>query len=122
MGRLDEIASHLVGDVLRDDPGAVRPVVRRWAEADHLWLRRTAVLSQLGHRERTDTGSLAVVIEVNLEGSRHGSEFFVRKAIGWALRDYARADPDWVRAFLGTHQDRLSPLSRREAAKHLDAG
>jgi 3-methyladenine DNA glycosylase AlkD len=46
-------------------------------------------------------------------------EFFVRKAIGWALRDYARTDPDWVRAFVTDHADRLSPLARREAMKHL---
>ena len=48
-------------------------------------------------------------------------DFFLRKAIGWALREYAKTDPDWVRAFVAEHGDRLSPLSRREALKHLGA-
>ena len=55
----------------------------------------------------------------NLPGSRFGAEFFIRKALGWALRDYARTDPDWVRAFVAEHERRLSGLSRREALKHL---
>ena len=48
-------------------------------------------------------------------------DFFLRKAIGWALRQYARTDPDWVRAFVAAHDDRISGLSRREALKHLEA-
>lgn len=70
--------------------------------------------SSLQHTADTDLDLLTGVIEANQEDS----EFFIRKAIGWALRDYARTDGDWVRAFVQGHPD-LSPLSRREALKHL---
>jgi 3-methyladenine DNA glycosylase AlkD len=90
------------------------PVVRGWAEDEDLWLRRTAVLSQLGSGLGTDRDLLTDVIEANV-GSR---EFFLRKAIGWALRDLAWKDPDWVRTFVDAHSG-LSALSRREALKHL---
>ena len=59
------------------------------------------------------------MIEANLEGSRFGMNCLVRKAIGWALRQHARADPEWVRGFVAEHEDRLSGLSRREALKDL---
>ena len=62
---------------------------------------------------------LREVLEGNLEGSLHGRDFFIRKALGWALREHARTDPDWVRAFVAAHEDRLSGLTRREALKHL---
>lgn len=117
---VDEIASHLVGEVLRAEPTVVRPVLLSWAQDDDLWLRRTAILAQLGSKADTDLDLLATAITASLEGSRHGSEFFIRKAIGWALREQAKTDPEWVRAFLARHHARLSGLSRREASKHLD--
>jgi 3-methyladenine DNA glycosylase AlkD len=89
------------------------PLLRDWARSPDRWLRRSALIAQLGARERTDTALLTEVVEANAADR----EFFVRKAIGWALRDFARTDPDWVRRFLADHE--LSPLSRREAAKHL---
>ena len=55
----------------------------------------------------------------NLRGSRHGGEFFIQKAVGWALREHAKTDPGWVRAFVDRHRDDLAPLSRREALKNL---
>ena len=111
---VDELAS-VVGEVLLIDPEGEGLRMRDWAERDDLWLRRSAIISQLRHRERTDTDLLASVIEVNLDDR----EFFVRKAIGWALRQYARTDPAWVQAFVDRHCDRMSGLSRREALKHL---
>ncbi len=116
---VDTIATHHVGDVLGRFRPEVTPLLRTWAEDDDLWLRRTAVLAQLKHKEQTDTDLLRDVLEANLEGSRHGREFFVRKAVGWALREYARTDPDWVREFVHEHADQISGLSRREALKHL---
>jgi 3-methyladenine DNA glycosylase AlkD len=99
----------------------VTPVVRRWAtDEESMWVRRAAILAQLRHRAGTDTALLAAAVEANLVGSTHGSEFFVRKAIGWALREHSRTDPDWVRAFVDAHADRLAPLSRREALRLLD--
>jgi 3-methyladenine DNA glycosylase AlkD len=114
---VDLIAGRTVAPLHRALPEAMAPVIRGWAVHDDLWLRRTAVLSQLGSKLDTDRELLAHVIDANA-GSR---EFFLRKAIGWALRDLAHRDPDWVRAFLDSRGDRLSPLSRREAAKHLGA-
>jgi 3-methyladenine DNA glycosylase AlkD len=116
---VDTIATHDVARILASHPDEVTSVLRAWASDDDMWLRRTAILSQLHHKERTDLALLRDALEANLEGSRFGSEFFVRKAIGWALRQHARVDPDWVRAFVAEHQDRLSGLSRREALKHL---
>jgi 3-methyladenine DNA glycosylase AlkD len=91
------------------------PVVRGWATDEDLWLRRTAVIAQLGRRESTDLDLLTHAIEANLDDR----SFWLRKAIGWALRDYARTDPDWVRSRVETYGDRLSGLSRREATRHL---
>ena len=116
---VDTIASNRVGPVLRAFPDEVTPAMREWATDDDLWVRRTAVLSQLGSKAATDTELLRFVLERNLEDSLHGREFFIRKAVGWALRQHARQDPDWVRAFVAEHGDRLSGLSRREALKHL---
>lgn len=116
---VDDIATHLVGDILAADPGRVTPVMRAWAVDDDLWLRRTAVICQLGRKAGTDVELLRFVLTENLEDSRHGREFFVRKAVGWALRQHARTDPAWVRVFVADHEDRLSGLSRREALKHL---
>jgi 3-methyladenine DNA glycosylase AlkD len=116
---VDEIASHLAGQVLLDYRAAVTPVMDEWATDDHLWIRRTAMLSQLRHKELTDTALLAHALVVNLDDTVLGKEFFIRKALGWALREHARTDAAWVRDFVETHADRLSGLSRREALKHL---
>jgi 3-methyladenine DNA glycosylase AlkD len=112
---VDVIAAHLVGGVLRGHRVETTPVMRAWARDADVWVRRSAVLSQLAHRQDTDTDLLHDVVDVNGDDP----SFWLRKAIGWALREYARTDPDWVRAQLAGFGDRLSPLSRREAAKHL---
>jgi 3-methyladenine DNA glycosylase AlkD len=111
---VDEIGSRLVGPALRTDPVSVTPVVRTWTRAPDRWLRRTAIICQLGAHERTDLALLAEAIEANIDDG----DFFLRKGIGWALRQYARTDPDWVRAFVDAHPA-LSALSRKEALKHL---
>ncbi len=111
---VDEV-SHRVGLVLAQHPEQVRPLLRAWASDDDLWLRRCAIISQLGRRDATDVALLEHAVEANLGDPA----FFIRKAIGWALRDYARTDPDWVRGFVEERRTRLSPLSRREALKHL---
>lgn len=112
---VDETATHLVGDVLLAHRADVTPVVRAWARDDDLWLRRTAVLCQIRHREATDTDLLREVVEANLDAP----SFWLRKAIGWALRSHARTDPEWVRAEVAAAGERMSGLSRREALKHL---
>jgi 3-methyladenine DNA glycosylase AlkD len=116
---VDTIASHHVGDLLRAWPAEVTPVMREWAVDDDMWVRRTAVLCQLGSKDATDTDLLDHALRHNLAGSPFGSEFFIRKAVGWALRQHARVDPDWVRAFVARHDHEVSGLTRREALKHL---
>ncbi|GAA1450768.1 DNA alkylation repair protein [Mycobacterium cookii] len=117
---VDEIASHVIGQVLLDHRAAVTPVMDAWSvDTDSMWVRRTAMLAQLRHGEDTDTDLLERVLVANLDDTAYGREFFVRKALGWALRQHARTDPAWVRAFVDTYADRLSGLSRREALKHL---
>jgi 3-methyladenine DNA glycosylase AlkD len=117
---VDEIASHVVGQVLLDHRAAVTTVMDAWSvDADSMWVRRTAMLAQLRHGEDTDTDLLERVLVANLDDTAYGREFFVRKALGWALRQHARTDPAWVRTFVDTYADRLSGLSRREALKHV---
>ncbi len=118
---VDGVAAHQVGRILRGDPDAVTPVVRSWAREDDLWVRRTAVLCQLGSKTDTDTDLLEDVLTANLEGSPYGDRFFIRKAVGWALREFGRTDPAWVRAFVAAHEAELSGLSRREALRNLPA-
>jgi len=109
---VDEVA-HRISDLVERHPATMRTTLVAWSAADDLWLRRLAIIGQLGLRERVDLDLLAAVVGTNL-GER---AFFVRKAIGWALRDVARTYPQWVRVFVEDHD--LSPLSRREALKHL---
>ena len=112
---VDEIAAHRVGPLLRASPRQARPLLLSWSVADDIWRRRTAIIAQLGSAGDTDVGLLGDCIVANLEHP----DFFVRKAIGWALRQYARTDPDWVRAFVAAHGERMSALSRREATRQL---
>ena len=116
---VDVVAADRVGSILLQHRAVVTPTLRADAVDDHLWVRRTAILAQLKHREETDLDLLSDVIDANLEGTSFGREFFIRKAIGWALRQHARVDPEWVRAFVDSRGARLSGLSRREALKHL---
>ena len=116
---VDDLATHHVGDILRADRTHATPVLRAWMGADDLWLRRAAIIAQLQHRGETDVSLLADAIDANVSGTAYGEEFFVRKAIGWALRQHARTDPDWVRAYVLAQGDRLAPLSSREALRHL---
>ena len=111
---VDDIATHLVRDTVVSSPAVEGLRMREWAADESLWVRRAAILCQVGVRDRFDAQLLTDVVEPNIDHP----DFFSRKAIGWALRDHARNDPDWVRAFVATHPS-LSGLSRREALKHL---
>lgn len=116
---VDEVAINRVGPVLLRHTAAVEPTIRAWAGGDDLWLRRTAILSQLTFKAATDLQLLADVIDANVEGTAYGSMFWIRKAIGWTLRQHARVDPEWVRRYVEDQGERLSGLTRREALKHL---
>lgn len=111
---VDALATRVVGTLAERHP-AVLPTLDAWATDDNLWLRRTSLLYALHHADATDTGRLQRALDANAVHT----DFFIRKAMGWALRQYARHDPDWVRRYLARHGDALSGLTRREAAKHL---
>ena len=87
---VDPIATHLVGEVALAEPGLAAPALRRWSVAESMWLRRAAIISQLLARERTDLELLFACIEPNLSDP----EPFVRRAIGWALRELSKTNPD----------------------------
>ena len=107
--------SDRIGALLLAHRAVIEPVIRDWSTDPDIWLRRSSIISQLSLKQHTDVELLTDVIVPNLADR----EFFIRKAIGWALRQYARIDPEWVRAFVESHRAIMSPLSRREAMKHL---
>jgi 3-methyladenine DNA glycosylase AlkD len=112
---VDAIATHQLGDVLRSDRSSVSRLMRRWAEDADMWKRRAAILCQIRFKGDTDLELLYACIEPNL-GSK---AFFVRKAIGWALRQYAWTDPREVRRYVRANRARLSGLSIREALRNV---
>jgi 3-methyladenine DNA glycosylase AlkD len=104
-----------LGRLLLVRPVELRPLLLAWSTAPDRWLRRASIIAQLRLRARTDPDLLARVIDTNAADP----DLFLRKAIGWALRDYARTDPEWVSRFVAARSATLSALSRREATKHL---
>ncbi|MGW0532258.1 DNA alkylation repair protein [Streptomyces sp. NPDC003032] len=113
---VDLLAAHVVGGLVAADP-RLRTVMDEWIEDENLWVARTALLHQLRFKSATDAERLFAYC---VRQSGH-PDFFVRKAIGWCLREYAKTDPEAVRAFVGRERDRLAPLSVREALKNLRA-
>lgn len=103
-----------VGSIVSAHPAA-QATMLQWSLDDDLWLRRIAIDHQLLRKDQTDTALLEAIIVGNLGDA----EFFVNKAIGWALRDCSKTNPEWVRAFIERHRDGLAPLSIREASKYL---
>lgn len=112
---VDELAIHRVGPLLARYPEPMRAEMLAWSHDPHLWKRRTAILCQNAFKASTDETLLFACIAPNLSDR----DFFIRKAIGWALREYAKTRPDAVRQYVREHESALSPLSRREATKHL---
>ncbi|MDQ2943574.1 MAG: DNA alkylation repair protein [Candidatus Dormibacteraeota bacterium] len=111
---VDEL-SHVVGDLLRSHPKQIRPIMREWSKDSNLWKRRVSIICQISFKRETDVELLYANIEPNLADR----DFFIRKAIGWALRAYAWTDPDEVFSYVSKHEAELSGLSRREALKNI---
>jgi len=111
---VDALAAHAVGTVVANHP-RLQSTMDEWIDSDDIWLARTAILHQLRRREHTDERRLFDYAERRAADA----EFFIRKALGWALREYAKVAPDAVRSFVHTHEHELSGLTRREALKHL---
>lgn len=110
---VDKLAAIPVGSICLQHPEVVQNCLLPWADSDNIWLARTAILYQLKFKSSTDTEVLSSIIEKNT----NSKEFFINKAIGWALREYSKTDREWVREFVNTHT--LAPLSVREASKYL---
>jgi 3-methyladenine DNA glycosylase AlkD len=112
---VDEVATHIVRRLVVERPGEIWPVVDSWIDHDDMWLRRSAIICQVGAKQHTDADRLFRFCEQRA----FETEFFIRKAIGWALREYAKVDPGAVATFITEHREQLSGLSYREAAKHI---
>jgi 3-methyladenine DNA glycosylase AlkD len=112
---VDEIAARRVGPILRKYPVPMRKKMLLWSTSRNIWKRRTSILCQLGFKENTDLGLLYACIEPSLASN----EFFLRKAIGWALRQYAWTDPAEITRYVRRHAKWLSSLSQREALKNV---
>jgi len=112
---VDLIASHRVGYLLDTYPVPLKKKMLAWSRCDNLWQRRTSILCQLSFKEHTDLELLYGCIAPSLDSK----EFFLQKAIGWALRQYAWTNPREVKRYVKTHSAELSSLSKREALKNL---
>ena len=111
---VDIIAGHTVGSLFKRFPVVNKKYLAKWRKSNNFWLRRTTLLFQLGYKKDTDFDLLCELVKENL-GS---DEFFINKAIGWALRQYAHTSPAPVKKFVKATKD-LHPLSRREALKNI---
>jgi len=123
---LDELVGHLLltgrKQATENDSTAyeqVKTLVKEWAQAENFWIRRIAIDCQLSFKNQTDLELLSYTIEKNLLGSSFADEFFITKAIGWALRDLAKTNSAWVIKFIEEHENKMAKLSIREASKHL---
>jgi 3-methyladenine DNA glycosylase AlkD len=109
---IDYISPHCLNYHFKHFPEVLKPTINRWMDSENIWLQRSCLLFQLKSKEQTDEKLLFTLIN---QLSYH-KEFFIRKAIGWALREYAKTRPNAVISFVETHS--LSGLSKREALKH----
>lgn len=112
---VDPVATKRLAGLLRAHRADIEPVVRAWSTDAHLWKRRAALICQVGFHRETDPELLFACIDPNLDDR----DFFIRKGIGWALREYSKVAPTEVLAYVTSRRDRLSALSRREALKHV---
>jgi 3-methyladenine DNA glycosylase AlkD len=112
---VDDLAIRSVGPALVAHHDVVTPIIKAWSRDRDRWRRRASVICQIGAKHDIDVPLLVECILANVDDS----DFFLRKGIGWALRQHAKVDPGWVRTFVAQHAARLSPLSRREALKNI---
>ena len=93
----------------------VNKILLEWSLDENIWLRRIAIDHQLLRKEKTNTELLEKILKNNLGQA----EFFINKAIGWALRDYSKTNPEWVRNFIEENRENMAKLSIKEASKYL---
>ena len=109
-----DILDKVIGSIIYNNKN-LYPIILEWSKDDNIWLRRVAIDHQLLRKENTDEQLLEKILINNL----NHKEFFVNKAIGWALRDYSKTNPQWVRNFIEVHKENMVSLSIREASKYL---
>ena len=111
-----DLLSKIIGDVVNRNK-ELKTLMLEWSKKENnIWLRRVAILHQLSFKENVDKLLLETILEDNLSDG----EFFINKAIGWALRDYSKVNPEWVRKFIEKNRSEMANLSLREASKYLD--
>ncbi len=110
---VDTIAKYILGGYLLQFPSETLKVIERFSNSENMWLNRSAVLFQLSYKDKTNFE----ILKSECEKHKHSNEFFIQKAIGWALRDYSRFNPNEVKAYVNSTN--LKPLSRREALRLL---
>ncbi len=112
---VDFLASHAVGQILKNDRELLMNTAERYINSDHMWLQRTAIIFQLFYKKDTDAELMIALIDKTL-GSK---EFFINKAAGWALRQYSRIDPQFVAEYIDLQGPQLATVTKREASKYL---
>ena len=111
-----DLLSKIIGDVVNRNK-ELKTLMLEWSKKENnIWLRRVAILHQLSFKENVDKLLLETILEDNLSDG----EFFINKAIGWALRDYSKVNPEWVRKFIEKNRSEMANLSLREASKYLN--
>ncbi|MBS4042529.1 MAG: DNA alkylation repair protein [Chitinophagaceae bacterium] len=110
---VDHIASLILGPYFKKFPEQIIPITNRWNNSENFWLQRSSIMFQKAYKTETDTNLLGKYI-LNV---RNNKEFFVQKAIGWALREYGKTNPSWVKNFV--QQNQLTGLSAREALRRI---
>lgn len=110
---VDFIAKYILGGYLQQFPNETFSVIERFSNADNMWLNRSAIIFQLSYKEKTNFD----LLKSECEKHKHSSEFFIQKAIGWALRDYSRFNPNAVKEYVTSTN--LKPLSKKEALRLL---
>lgn len=110
---VDITSTKLFGTYLRNNPSEIETAFKALVSSDNMWLRRTSIIFQLLYKEKTDCKKLTKAIMCNVESD----EFFLQKAIGWSLRQYAKTNEQWVLDFVSNNP--LKPLSKREALKNI---
>jgi 3-methyladenine DNA glycosylase AlkD len=110
---VDTIAKNILGEYLLEYPLETENVIERFSNSDNMWLNRSAILFQLGYKQKTNFE----LLQSECEKHKNSNEFFIQKAIGWALREYTKTNPEMVRNYVANTN--LKKLSQKEALKHI---
>lgn len=110
---VDSVAKNILGEYLLEFPDEIMATIARFSDSDDMWLNRSAILFQLGYKEKTNFD----LLKTSCLKHKSSTEFFIQKVIGWALREYGKTNPEKVREFVAVNN--LKPLSRKEALKNI---